>query len=341
MEDKAFLVQLINVTTVAELDQMCAEQTGAGRDFEPAHYDTIRAALERGEAVPLHVPALQESADVSELLRNERSSVGAPGRWESLIPFWGSARAAVHDFQIGNWGTAIINAGLAISDVVLIGKIASIGGKLMFKAPVTAAQQLAREQMVRQIAKNLEEMTAFEHAIAESAEQAARIADGAERVAFKAERWARYQRRVAEGKSANWNYERWSNSFDARVAMSTRAKAKADAYQARLGWGTREVAVDVEGVTRRLDIADVPAKRAIEYKTGEQSLTTRNADGGVGGNYWELERDRILRMRDWDVKWVFEGGPISKPLLNALDEAGIPAFDNLGAPLNATARAMP
>ncbi|HEU4497476.1 MAG TPA: hypothetical protein VFR70_10525, partial [Flavobacterium sp.] len=53
------------------------------------------------------------------------SSVGQPGDWESMIPIWGSGRAAIDHFQNGNywWGTA--HALLAISDVFLVKSIAT------------------------------------------------------------------------------------------------------------------------------------------------------------------------------------------------------------------------
>ena len=51
--------------------------------------------------------------------------VGAPGFWESMIPVWGSGRAAVNDFQCGRWGWGIFNTAVAISDVFLIKSIAT------------------------------------------------------------------------------------------------------------------------------------------------------------------------------------------------------------------------
>ena len=52
-------------------------------------------------------------------------SVGAPGMAESLIPIWGSGRAAINDFQEGRyvWGT--INTAMAISDVFLVKAVAT------------------------------------------------------------------------------------------------------------------------------------------------------------------------------------------------------------------------
>ena len=47
-------------------------------------------------------------------------AVGTPGFWESLIPVWGSGRAAINDFQEGRYGWGVFNTAMAISDVFLI-----------------------------------------------------------------------------------------------------------------------------------------------------------------------------------------------------------------------------
>jgi len=93
------------------------------------------------------------------------------------------------------------------------------------------------------------------------------------------------------------------------------ANQATDAYQERLGWGTREVVVDVEGVPRKLDIGDVARRRGVEHKTGYQTATQQNL--------WEIQRDQILREQGWDIRWHLDGRA-SKPLIQALDEAGIP-----------------
>ena len=46
--------------------------------------------------------------------------VCAPEFWESLIPVWGSGKAAIYDFQSGNWGKGLFNTAMAISDVFLV-----------------------------------------------------------------------------------------------------------------------------------------------------------------------------------------------------------------------------
>ena len=59
--------------------------------------------------------------------------VGQPGTWESLIPIWGSGRAAIDHFQSGNWGRGLLNTGIAISDVFLVKSIGKAIGKGAWK----------------------------------------------------------------------------------------------------------------------------------------------------------------------------------------------------------------
>jgi RHS repeat-associated protein len=49
--------------------------------------------------------------------------VGQPGTLESMIPVWGSGRAAVDDLQNGNYGWAAFHTAMAISDVFLVKSI--------------------------------------------------------------------------------------------------------------------------------------------------------------------------------------------------------------------------
>lgn len=61
------------------------------------------------------------------------NTIGQPGFGESLIPIWGSGRAAVDDFQQGNYGWGTFNTVLAISDVFLVKSIATGIGKGAWK----------------------------------------------------------------------------------------------------------------------------------------------------------------------------------------------------------------
>ncbi len=44
--------------------------------------------------------------------------VGQPGFLEGMIPVWGSARAAVDDFQNGRWGWGLFNTAMALTDLI-------------------------------------------------------------------------------------------------------------------------------------------------------------------------------------------------------------------------------
>jgi RHS repeat-associated protein len=59
--------------------------------------------------------------------------VGQPGLWESLIPIWGSGRAAIDDFQNGHWGWGILHTALAISDVFLVRSLATGVAKISWR----------------------------------------------------------------------------------------------------------------------------------------------------------------------------------------------------------------
>jgi len=61
-------------------------------------------------------------------------SVGQPGLGESLIPIWGSSRAAIDHFQNGKIGWGLLQTGLAITDVFLVKGIVTAAGKLGFAA---------------------------------------------------------------------------------------------------------------------------------------------------------------------------------------------------------------
>jgi hypothetical protein len=125
----------------------------------------------------------------------------------------------------------------------------------------------------------------------------------------KAARWSEYETR-----GGKWDYERWSKAYENNMARARVANTAADSYQKQLGWGQREVTVEVEGVARRIDIADVAARRGVEVKGGDQFATQ--------ANLWEVMRDKILVEQGWDIEWHFEG-TASGPLLKALAEAKI------------------
>ncbi|VTR96974.1 hypothetical protein [Tuwongella immobilis] len=111
----------------------------------------------------------------------------------------------------------------------------------------------------------------------------------------KALRWQEYKAR-----GGDWSFERWEKTYELNMERATKAYEAVNKYHGQLGWGKREVTIDVEGVPRRLDIADVARQRGVEYKTGYQSRTQ--------DNLWEIARDEAL---------VKQGGGTSSGCLRA------------------------
>ena len=77
--------------------------------------------------------------------RGNVESIGQPGKWESIIPVWGSGRAAVDHFQNGNWGQGIFYTALAVSDLFLVSAVA----KMIAKGTITIAANYAMRQSVK------------------------------------------------------------------------------------------------------------------------------------------------------------------------------------------------
>ena len=165
-------------------------------------------------------------------------------------------------------------------------------------------------------------MEKFGHKVDDAEIQAVKVADSkpvtvrpeAGTPEHKALRWEEYQAKNADNPKA-LKYETWSKIYDVNMQQARKSNLAVQAYQKKIGWGKTEVTVEVEpGVSRRLDIADVDAKKAIEHKTGYISL-----DEDIK---WELERDKKLVQQGWNITWHFEG-TASKPLLRELLAAGI------------------
>jgi hypothetical protein len=64
-------------------------------------------------------PATLTGAPVRAVYDPDARRYEHPGVLKSMIPIWGSGKEALADFEDRNYGGAAVNAGLAISDVVL------------------------------------------------------------------------------------------------------------------------------------------------------------------------------------------------------------------------------
>jgi hypothetical protein len=128
----------------------------------------------------------------------------------------------------------------------------------------------------------------------------------------RAARWREYQERTSP--DARWSKERWDKQYDINMRQAKQANAATDLYHEQLGWGEREVTVDVNGEARRFDIADPATQRGIEYKTGDTYASQDILS--------EVRRDAILVDQGWEITWVFRDHA-SEPLIAALRKARI------------------
>lgn len=76
--------------------------------------------------------------------KKSSSSVGQPELLESIIPVWGSGRAAVDDFQNGRWGWGLFNTAMAVTDIFLVKTIVTASGKLVVKGLEKISEEIIR-----------------------------------------------------------------------------------------------------------------------------------------------------------------------------------------------------
>ena len=128
--------------------------------------------------------------------------------------------------------------------------------------------------------------------------------------AHKAQRWDDYLERGGE-----WDFDRWSKTYENNMLRAKKANKAVDSYHNEIGWGKREVTIDVDGKARRLDIADADLMKGVEMKSGNYFSRTKDILS-------EIARDKKLVERGWEIDWVIEG-KASKPLIEELNSAGI------------------
>jgi hypothetical protein len=114
-------------------------------------------------------------------------------------------------------------------------------------------------------------------------------------------------------------YTTWEKVYAANVERAKKANASVVAEQKRLGWGNTEQTVPTgRNEVRRLDIADIEAKKGVEVKTYETGRIFASED-----IVFEVQRDAKLVKRGWDITWVMVDTEPSSPLLDILLKAGI------------------
>ena len=146
----------------------------------------------------------------------------------------------------------------------------------------------------------------------------------------KAQRWANHKKG-----NPNADFKTWSNKYDGNIDKANFAHNGVNDYFDALNWGCplppcRErlipnitAVVDGKVITggRRLDIADVQARKAKEFKEYSSGKVYNSADIRR-----EVAMDEELLL-DGDlfdeIEWVFKGCTPSGPLEKALIDAGI------------------
>lgn len=144
-------------------------------------------------------------------------------------------------------------------------------------------------------------------------------------IEHKSQRWAQYKE-----SGGDWNYERWSNTYNANMEKARLANKKVSAYYDEINFNCtsgncKEVTLDVivngQARKRRLDIADGNPKvlHGVEvkaYETGKVYATKDILE--------EIAADaQLIKNRNWKIDWVFVDCDISQPLQEALEAANI------------------
>ncbi|WP_252513667.1 hemagglutinin repeat-containing protein [Xanthomonas arboricola] len=151
---------------------------------------------------------------------------------------------------------------------------------------------------------------------ASSADAKARFPGSAE---HKAQRWEDYQARNS-GNDKSWDYERWSKQYDVNMQNSSGPLTREAEYRAAIGGENRVIQTPYG--PRQIDAFVDDSKLLVQVKTGPESLTTINSKLGARSNEMAIKKDAYLVQNGYQVEWILEAGA-SKPLLNALENAGI------------------
>ena len=103
----------VKVQTFAPTSESFMSNLSNGNQFTSFQSNNFTTGNSNSVQVHPYIAVSSRQSAVSE-------SVGQPGDWESVIPVWGSGRAAVDHFQNGNYWRGAGYTALAISDVFLI-----------------------------------------------------------------------------------------------------------------------------------------------------------------------------------------------------------------------------
>jgi hypothetical protein len=137
-------------------------------------------------------------------------------------------------------------------------------------------------------------------------------------IEHKASRWEQYKEEKSSTGSAPIAYSAWSNIYNANVTKANDAKKVELAYMASVGWGSAQQSIKVGTQTRRLDIADIAVKKAIEVKAYETGVVYATKDIKNEANL-----DTALVKDSWKIEWVFKACRPSEPLKTLLTSGNI------------------
>lgn len=179
-----------------------------------------------------------------------------------------------------------------------------------YQSPLDQAQQDAFRQLLRRPMRGLDELDLEQlDRLRERAGDTGELRPGSR--LHKARRWREYQQR-----NGSWRFERWSTTYEQNMTRAREAHARADRLRDKLGWGQREVRVDLpDGRVRVLDIGDKGGLRGVEVKRGYVTL-----DADIAR---ELRKDAsLVQDRGWSMTWHVDGR-CSQPLRDTLRRANI------------------
>jgi hypothetical protein len=148
----------------------------------------------------------------------------------------------------------------------------------------------------------------------------------------KAQRWEQYKARCIEDGGEAPNFNNWSNTYDGNIVKAASASRAVDDFFSTLGWNCqncREVSINditiqtpegTQAFTRRMDIADVNARKGIEFKEYSSGKVYRSPD-----IMREVALDaKLIELGTFaQIEWVFKNCEPSSFLRRDLQAAGI------------------
>ncbi|MEU8895486.1 hypothetical protein [Nocardia sp. NPDC048505] len=129
---------LLPPTDHRQAQQNSPQSDGTGALDAPRIVPDLPQTMPKTAAPGADAPDLNMAPDLPPASNPANESpnspdIGEPSFLESLIPFYGSMRQAIYDFQNGRWLMGMLNTAFAISDLFLIKSIFTVGGKLLWK----------------------------------------------------------------------------------------------------------------------------------------------------------------------------------------------------------------